>query len=202
MPSPQYDKLVRDIATARRITYSVPAHACSTTIHELKVKSYIFMSHAIIEEYLETIAMHVADQALEQLVKHSTLTTAAVGLISSGIIGRVEEDGTISKKLKREPFEDIPLFLTTAYGRFKSVVSKNNGIKNDDQLKLLLPIGVDPAVEDSATMAALDSFGGKRGAIAHEFKISKTHTLSEIDGDLATIRTGLLTYDSACLARI
>ena len=201
MPSAQYTKMVSDLATARRIAYKVPINICNTTIQELKIKSYIFLSHAIIEEYLESIALHVAGTAVSEFVQNNTLTTAAVGLISSGLIGRIEEDG-ISRKLRREPFEDIPLFLTTAFGRFKSVVSNNNGIKNEDQLRILLPIGVDPAIEDSPTMAALDGFGGKRGAIAHQFKITKAHTLSEIDGDITNIKNGLLTYDSACLSRI
>lgn len=201
MSSPQYEKMVVDLTVVRKITYGVPLNVCNTPIQELKVKSYILMSHAIIEEYLESIALYVAQQAIKELTLHSTLTTAAVGLISSGIIGRVEEDG-ISRKLKREPFEDIKLFATTAFGRFKSVVSNNNGIKTEDQLRLLVPVGVDPETEDAATMAALDSFGGKRGAIAHEFKISKAHTLSEIDGDIATIRDGLLNYDTACLNNI
>ncbi|TIX50386.1 hypothetical protein E5222_08915 [Alteraurantiacibacter aquimixticola] len=193
--------MVDDLATARRITYNVPDLACNTTIQELKIKSYILMAHAIIEEYLENISLHVAKEAIRELNSNSTVTTALLGLISSGIIGRIEEDG-ISRKIKREPFEDLKLFAETAFGRFKTVVSSNNGIKKEDQLKLLIPIGIDPETEDPATMAALDSFGGKRGAIAHVFKISKSHTLSEIDGDLKTIRLGLLNYDSACLANV
>jgi hypothetical protein len=201
MPSEHYEKLVRDLSTARRITYNVPDNICNTEIQELKIKSYILMSHAIIEEYLESLVLNIAQTAVDQIIKHSTLTTAAVGLISSGIIGRIEEDG-ISRKLKREPFEDIVLFVTTAFGRFKTVVTNNNGIKTADQLRLLLPVGVDPETEDPATMAALDSFGGKRGAIAHQFKISKAHTLSEIDSDLKTIKLGLQTYDTACLRNV
>lgn len=201
MPSAHYSKMLADLATARKITYSVPNNVCNTEIQELKIKSYILMSHAILEEYIETICLDIATKALAELTNNSTITTAIVGLISSGIIGRIEEDG-ISRKLKREPFEDIALFAQTAFGRYKTVVGGNNGIKKEDQLKLMLPIGVDPELEDAPTMAALDSFGGKRGAIAHEFKISRAHTLSEIDGELRTITGGLQNYDAACLARL
>ena len=48
-------------------------------------------------------------------------------------------------------------------------------------------------------MAVLDSFGGKRGKIAHEFKIAKSHTLSEIEGDINIIVAGLINYDTACI---
>lgn len=201
MFSRQYQKLVDDLAIARKICYKVPDHSCNTEVQELKVKSYIFLSHAIFEEYIEQITLSTATEALRKFTAESTITTTLVGLISSGIIGRIDEDG-ISRKLKREPFEDIGLFATTSFGRFKSIVSNNNGIKKDDQLKLLLPVGVDPETEDPATMAALDGFGTKRGNIAHAFKISKAHTLSEIESDVETIKIGLQSFDQACLRNI
>lgn len=201
MPSEHYTKMARDLKVARKICYKVPISQCNTEIQDLKVKSFILLSHAILEEYIENIVLHVASEAIRQLAQNSTITTAAVGLISSGLIGRIEQDG-ISRKLKRQPFEDINLFANTAYGRFIRIVRENNGIKRNDQLKLLLPVGVDPETEDPVTMAALDSFGGKRGDVAHQFKISKTHTLSEIEGELSTIQTGLASYDAACLGNV
>jgi hypothetical protein len=133
------------------------------------------MSHAVIEQYLESIALDIARKALRLLIDEGKFCRALVGLISSGLIGKIDESG-ISKKLKREPFEDIELFANTAFGRYRTVLSNNHGIKNDDQLRIFLPIGVDPAAEDFPTMAALDGFGTKRGNIAHTFKINKAHT--------------------------
>ena len=201
MPSVEYTSLVQKVNVARKICYNVPLHSCNTEIQELKLKSYILLSHAVIEEYIESIALRIAGEAISKLANESTITTALVGLIASGIIGRIDEDG-ISRKLKREPFEDIHLFASTAYGRFRSIVDGNNGIKRDDQLKIFLPIGVDPETEDPVTMAALDSFGTKRGAVAHQFKITKAHTLSEIESDLSTIVFGLQSFDDACLRNV
>lgn len=198
MQSSFYSDLLQDLSTARKITNGVPLNACNTDLQELKLKSYILMSHAIVEQYLESIALDIAKKALKLLVEEGKFCRALIGLISSGLIGKIDEVG-ISKKLKREPFEDIELFATTAFGRFRTVVNNNHGIKNDDQLRIFLPIGVDPAVEDFPTMAALDGFGTKRGNIAHTFKINKAHTLSEILGDLETIKNGLIAYDTACL---
>lgn len=197
MPSAHHDKLVADLLIAKKITYSVPPNVCNTVIQDLKIKSYIFLSHAIIEEYLETIALETAEKALRLYIDERKICRGLVGLISSGLIARVEENG-ISKKIRKELFEDIGTFSSTAYGRFRSLVGENNGIKKSDQQKLFLPIGIDPELEDAGTMATLDGFGGKRGSIAHNFKIAKAHTLSEIDGDLNTIKLGLENYDLAC----
>lgn len=155
------------------------------------------MAHAAIEQYVETLVLDIAKQALDQYVATQKVTRALIGLISSGLLARVEESGLI-KKVKKEPFENIGLFASASYGRFKSLVGENNGIKTENQMKLFLPIGVDPSTEDPVTMAALDSFGGKRGAIAHEFKIAKIHSLSEIDSDLSTITKGLPVLDELC----
>jgi hypothetical protein len=201
MPTALYQKMVADLLEARKIAYRVPLYQCNTVVQELKIKSLMFLSHAIIEEYIETVVLDTAQKAVMIYDTENRITRALIGLISSGLIGRVEESG-INKKIKKEPFENISLFSSYAFGRFKSLIGDNNGIRVNDQMKMLLPVGIDPGTEDPVTMAALDSFGGKRGAIAHTFKIAKSHTLSEIEGDIATIRSGLLNYDNACLAAL
>ena len=198
MPTPHYEKMSQDLAIAKKIAYGVPANVCNTTLQELKVKSLILLSHAIIEEYLEDLVLDTATKCVMNYVTSSNICRGLVGLISSGLIGRIEESG-LQKKTKKEPFENIGIFSNFAYGRFKTVVGDNNGIKVKDQMNLLLPVGVDPSTEDPATMAALDSFGTKRGTVDHAFKITKAHTLSEIDGDIQNLLQGLVNYDQACL---
>jgi hypothetical protein len=192
-----HNKLVSDLAVARQITYSVDPLVCRTTIQDLKVQAYILLAHAAVEEYLEALVLSTAHQAVVSYAKSRKICRALIGLVTCGLIGRMEEKA-LSKKVSEELFQNVEEFANVSYGRFKSLVGDNNGIKIQDQRKLLLPVGVDPQTEDPVTMAALDGFGGKRGAIAHGFKIMKKHTLSEIDSDLATIRAGLLNYDRAC----
>lgn len=201
MATEHYNQLLVHLATARRITYNVDPIICNTVIQELKIKSYIFLAHAAIEQYIESLVLDIAKQALDEYHANQRVTRALIGLISSGLLARVEESGLI-KKVKKEPFENIGLFASSAYGRFLSLVGNNNGIKTENQLKLFLPIGVDPSTEDPVTMAALDSFGGKRGVIAHEFKIAKVHSLSEIDSDLLTIKQGLPILDELCVSAV
>lgn len=195
--SEHYDRLVDNLKIARKTTGGVDPLYCRTDLQDLKVQSYILLSHAAIEEDLESIVLETAQIALQNYVSKQIITRALIGLISSGLIARMEEK-TLTKKVSEDLFHNIGLFSGIAFGRFKSLVGENNGIKLKDQRKLLLPIGIDPEFEDSVTTAALESFGGKRGAIAHGLKITKKHTLSEIDGDIATIVAGLKNFDQAC----
>jgi len=100
MPSAFYDKLIQDLQISRKIAYKVPKNSCNTVVQELKIKAYIFLSHAAIEEYLEKIVLDVAEKAIKEFISTEKITRALVGLISSGLIGRIDEDG-ISKKIKR-----------------------------------------------------------------------------------------------------
>lgn len=199
--SKHYIKLVSDLNIARKIAGGVDPLVCKTVLQDLKVQSYILLSHAALEDYLESLVLATAEAALQRFVSTQRISRSLLGLITSGLIGRMEEKA-LSKKVSEELFQDVSTFASVAYGRFKSVVGDNNGVKIADQRRLLLPVGVDPATEDPVTMAALDSFGGKRGAIAHGLKIAKKHTLSEIDGDLLTIRTGLSNFDQACASAL
>ena len=75
------------------------------------------MAHAAIEQYVETLVLDIAKQALDQYVATQKVTRALIGLISSGLLARVEESGLI-KKVKKEPFENIGLFASASYGWF------------------------------------------------------------------------------------
>ena len=45
--------------------------------------------------------------------------------------------------------------------------SKNNGIKREDVLRLLLPIGINESEIDETWLATTNSFGSSRGQVAH-----------------------------------
>ena len=196
-----YIKLLENLSLARKITYNVNSSFCKTVIQDLKVQSYIFLSHAAIESYVEALALDTATKSIELYHNQEIISRPLIGLISSGLIARIEEK-SLSKKVSEDLFQNIGEFSNVAFGRFKSLVGDNNGIKRDNLKKIFLPVGIDPEIEDPVVTAALHSFGGKRGAIAHGFKIAKAHTLSEIDSDIDTIKLGLVNYDNACVTSL
>ena len=48
-----------------------------------------------------------------------------------------------------------------------SAINENNGIKRANLEKLLYPLGVLDRHMDTTWLAQMDSFGGKRGSVAH-----------------------------------
>lgn len=199
-PTSQYGDLRSALKELRPITARVNPLICETPLQTLKVRSYILLAHAALEEYLEELAISAARQACKQFKDNGQLSLALVGLISAGVLDEIAV-GKARKKATQDLFNNIEAFVDEALTRFSLIVKDNHGIKRHNQISLLLPIGFDPEAVDAATLAALDSFGTKRGDIAHKAKISKVHTLSEVDSSLNTILTGLAAFDrAACSA--
>ena len=188
--------LEKNLRKVKAITKGVCPVECKTTVQDLKVQSLILLSHAAIEEYLEITALDSAKKARDIFKNQGVITKALIGLISSGIL-EDKIEGRSKYKIGKDLCTNIDVFSEKAFNSFRNLIENNHGIRKSNQMNLLLPIGVNPEVVDSATMAALDSFGLKRGKVAHKLKIEKVHTLSEIDGDLKTILAGLQIYDDA-----
>ena len=195
-PSKYFRELERSIRSTRAIASSVNPLFCNTKLDELKVKSYILLSHAAIEQYLEDLSFDVALNARNLFVKNGYITKCLIGLISSGILDEVS-DGKGKKKISGNVFRNLDQFSSIAYSKYLEVIEGNHGIKKSNLMDLFLPLGVNPEIVDISTVAILESFGQKRGDIAHKAKISKTHTLSEIDSDLKQIVEGLRNFDAA-----
>ena len=195
-PTTQYSLLLAALAAIRPITKNVNPLICDTPLQTLKVRSYILLTHAALEEYIEELTLEVAKAAVQQFTANKSICIALLGLVSSTLLDEVSV-GKAKKRATQDVFNNIDVFAAEALTRFHMLVKGNNGIKRNDQLSLFLPIGVDPEQADSATLAAMDAFGTKRGDIAHKAKITKTHTLSEIESDIATIVSGLKMFDQA-----
>jgi hypothetical protein len=80
-----------------------------------------------------------------------------------------------SKLRTQARHEDIDGLLSRAKKHWKDeVYKKNHGVKEANVLGLLLPLGVDGGDLDTTLLADLTSFGGLRGAVAHQSSVGVT----------------------------
>jgi len=91
-----------------------------------------------------------------------------LGLISYGGF----ETSLPPKKLGGDPdnqksYDDITKPLEKAQGVWRNVHRKNHGVKEENVLALLLPLGVHADQLDPTLLADLSSFGTARGEVAH-----------------------------------
>lgn len=195
-PTYHYENLQKSLGSLKILVSRVDPLECKNNLQLLKLQSYILLAHAIFEEFLENLVKEVAYEARTKLKDEGHISKVILGLIASGLLEEVEEKKS-NRKISEKVFRNIADFSATAYTMFLQVITDNHGIKEENQKKLLLPIGLDPAIVDAATMAALHAFGTTRGSIAHNFKITREHTLSQVDGEIKQIALGLKNFDEA-----
>lgn len=172
---------------------------CQTDLQHLKLQSYILLCHAALEQYVEDLGLDAALKSREIFSSTGILTKTLVALISSKLVNELSEKS--KSKISSELVSNIDEFSKEAFNRYRSVVQSNNGITDRDQDKILMPIGVDPLSVDVVLRSNLNSFGQKRGDVAHKFKVKRNDTLTSVQTDLATIKESIVAYDEAvCMA--
>jgi len=200
-PTPYLRELRRSLKKAEMLVSGVDPNDAKTVLQNLKLRGYILLSHAVIEEYLENLTSNVALEARTIYKKNGILTHALVSLISSKLIVDVHPKN--SNKLSNNLVSNIDVFSEEACSRFIALVNNNNGIKEKDQNSLLMPIGVSPSDVDPALMNALSNFGDTRGNVAHKFTgIQNVSTLANVKGSIDYIARDIEIYDMAAVKNL
>jgi hypothetical protein len=75
------------------------------------------------------------------------------------------------------------------------VIKNNHGITTADQKNILLPLGINLEVLDLGLSQNLNSFGSKRGSVAHSFKLQREETLSDVESRIRNILRDLVALD-------
>lgn len=200
-PTAHYKKLLLSLREAKRILSHVPSTYCDSTYHHLKVQSYIFLAHAAIEEYIEDIALYVLSESIDKYKHNDHINKCLLSLIIFETVYQFDEN-TPRKSLKSEVVEKFSTFVHIAKKSHETEIGNNNGIKIDNQKKLLLPIGIDLESVDLNLANSLDAFGAARGGIAHKFKTKTKETKSSVLASTEQISNDLRQLDEAAVAVI
>lgn len=197
-PTKHLKALRKALDEAEHLVDGVDKHIPKTSLERLKIRSYVLLTHAAIEEYIETLVLDVALEARNRFKKSGTISRALVSLISAKLIDDVK--GKSKHKLSSDLVANIEIFSGEAYNRFLNEIKDNHGIKRQNQCRVFYPIGVDPEIEDSALMSTLDSYGIKRGDVAHNFhRITTELSLSDAMTAVKVIKRDIEIYDKAAV---
>ena len=131
------------------------------------IKAYILLVHAEIEAFLETIAENKMQAALG---KWENANRSSICLTSVLSFCPVNEN--FAKKNKNDK-DNLTKRIKHSISIFFQILVKNNGIKRDNILKILLPLGISIDDLDVTWLNTMESFGSSRGYIAHKsFKVN------------------------------
>lgn len=151
-----------------------------------QIRSYLLLTHAEIEAYLEDIAESKAKSAFTKWKNARTKSNVLLALI------------TFSKKaLKGNNIENR---VHSALTSFIQSLNQNHGIKETNVLAILLPVGIEKSEIDQTWLNTITSFGKDRGEIAHTTAhvqqpldpITIKTTIQQITSEIQTIDEKLL----------
>lgn len=70
---------------------------------------------------------------------------------------------------------------------FHAEVAKNHGIREQNIIQLLLPVGIELSDLDNVWLASIEAFGRSRGSIAHQS--ASAHRLTSLPDPFSELRT-------------
>ena len=129
-----------------------------------RIAAYVVLVHAEIESYLETVCAKASDTAIAKW-----RTTRASSRTLLALIVFLEKKKQVSSGTSL--FSDgrsLIRLVDETYASYGSVIRNNNGIKESNLRRLLLPLGLLEMELDGGLLRALDDLGSKRGKVAHK----------------------------------
>ena len=141
-----------------------------------RARGYRLLVHAEIESYLEDISRDIVLKAIRDWKSSNTPSVTLVTFIASyhsswNFHDQLSNEQIIEvAKSRKNPKESLDEIINLAQTQFISKVKGNHGIKEGNFKTLILPTGIDISVIDPTWLTNLDSFGTRRGEVAHKSK--------------------------------
>ncbi len=119
------------------------------------IRAYLLLVHAELEAYLEEISEEKAKTAFRKWKDNRVKSNVLISLVSF-----YEHENKIGER-------NIESRVNMALTQFIRCLRKNHGIKEENVLSMLLPIGLEHSDIDTTWLNTITSFATSRGEIAH-----------------------------------
>ncbi|HBQ0382059.1 TPA: hypothetical protein L7I84_002563 [Klebsiella variicola] len=136
-------------------------------------KGYRLLTHAEFESYLEDVSKETVLFALREWKKNKKPSITIVSFLaayhSCWAVGDEQNNQELISlsRARTNPKESLSEIMSVASKQFMDKISANNGIKAKNFKSLIFPTGIDIDELEPDMLPKLDSFGSKRGEIAH-----------------------------------
>ncbi len=184
--SSSFRTLERELKTLRR--HLLPAQRSATGVYPkstyTRVYGYRVLAHAEFEFYFEERAKELCKWSVDRWKNSQKASRVIASLLS--YYGYAMS----SPKANREQWLaeiDFIAHIEKASTVFHAGVANNHGIKEQNIIQLLLPIGIDPSDLDNVWLANIEAFGRSRGSIAHQSP--SAHRITSLPDPFSELQT-------------
>jgi len=139
-------------------------------------RGYRLLVHAEIESYIEDISRETITQAIQSWKANRRTSSILVSFLAAyhsswSVSDDLNNEAVIKLAKERPNIKDsVNEIIDMAQTQFIKKVKGNNGIKDKNFKELILPTGIEVGELDQTWLTNLDSFGSRRGEIAHKSK--------------------------------
>lgn len=131
-------------------------------------RAYALLSHAEIENYFENVASEVVIRAYKKWISDRKPSHVLLSVTAFRDVKEKIPENVSKGKINTNEEGKIENRMLESVNEYEAMISKNNGIKEVDLLKILLPLGIHLNDIDPTFLSSIDSFGRNRGEIAHK----------------------------------
>jgi hypothetical protein len=140
-----------------------------------RARGYRLLAHAEIESYFEDISRETVTNAIIEWKRNTKATNTIVAFLASyhsswSVSDDIKNDEVIKIAKSRVNKDSVAEIINLAQTQFTQRLKENNGIKEKDFKTLMIPTGIDVSSLDQTWLTNINSFGTKRGEVAHHSK--------------------------------
>jgi len=122
----------------------------------LLFRSFRLLIHAEIEHFIEELGVGVVRKANQIWISNTKSTKTLLALLAFMDYKLDKNATSLNDRVEK------------AVTEYFNLISKNNGIKEDNVLKILLPLGLDKSLISQTWLSTMNSYGQNRGDVAHK----------------------------------
>lgn len=137
----------------------------SYTLRQIdSIRSYRLLVHAELEWYFENVATDIVKYALDKW-----LTKGKSSKVLTSLLTYTDLDYSLKQKHPNvNKYVNLTDRIHRVVSKYTGAIRQNHGIKEENLLGILVPIGFDIDSFDQSWLATMSSFGENRGATAHK----------------------------------
>ncbi|MFC7381727.1 HEPN domain-containing protein [Sphaerisporangium rhizosphaerae] len=171
MPSPRFQTLsVRILELRSNLLpeefdptglYAVQVHECA--------RAFRLLAHAEFEAFIEDRAQQIVARAVSEWLSDGSIRPSLLSLVAFESNLGWKETTILSAKEKQRRAPDLTQRVDAARKNYLNyVIMQNNGIKEKNLLRILLPLGVREEDIDEQWLSTLEAWATARGELAHK----------------------------------
>lgn len=188
MPSTRFDELARRIGELRAHLLPAsfdPTGSYQDIVYE-QTRAFRVLAHAEFESFIEDRCIEVVNEAFKQWLASGSVSISLLAVVaykeSLHAIPQSLDDASQKKK-----YPDLKARIESAKNDFNRYVrTKNNGIKEKNILRMLMPLGFTEEEINSAWLSTTETWATARGDSAH--KAAKMQVRPDPQHEWDTIR--------------